>query len=710
MDGETQITLREKGDTPRRSLKAAVESLRQRRLFKVAIAYAVGAWVVVQVAATVAPAFELPEWTLRAVILLALGGFIATAVFVAFATPLEPGAPQSARHRRLALAASAVLVLVAGAGALLYSQGAALLGRNSVNLAVVPFADLSPAGDKAYFAEGVAEEILSTLAAEKDIKVLGRSSARQIEKGSDPQAIRSSLGVTHLLEGSMRTAGDSLRINVRLIDTTDGSQLWEEKYQGRVADVFTVQDRIAHAVVRRLRGTFLSLPARDAAMTTSIDAYESYLAARAIAREPSKQSLNRALRIARQIIEVHPDYASGHALYADLISNLADGPFSYGDIPPEKARKIAHAHAMRAIRLAPDKAEGFAALGLALPAAESVDAYRKALVLDPSLVYVRNRLAIALNQLRRNDEAFQQYRISAEMDPLSSPVINRYAQALAVSGKVGEATRAIAQFAKRSGMQAEAWRFRGNTFRYQGLEAQHITARKRALALDPRLPYQHEWIARALGLLGLADLAQDYVGQISPYFQLFVADDRGALKQAVVRDGAHAWIRNGVDAAVFSLARARDWPAIERFYDVRPEDYRNLCVTTPRFTPSIIIALRQRGRVREAQVLLNCLRAEIKNELAQTYRSCDDFPGELEVIQASLLALRDDPAALAWLEKAVKRGWLGQYYSSQLADWPHFDKLRGDPRYAAIQRRIDARIAKERSEVVRMLGHGPGPT
>ena len=119
------------------------------------------------------------------------------------------------------LAAGLLLALLATAGTWI-ARGGILFGTKQVSLAVLPFADMSPARDKAYFAEGVAEEILSTLAAEKDIKVLGRTSARQIERDADPKAIRASLGVTHLLEGSTRAAGDQLRVNVRLIDTSDG--------------------------------------------------------------------------------------------------------------------------------------------------------------------------------------------------------------------------------------------------------------------------------------------------------------------------------------------------------------------------------------------------------------------------------------------------------------------------------------------------------
>jgi TolB-like protein/Tfp pilus assembly protein PilF len=601
------------------------------------------------------------------------------------------------RVNRIALLAAVVLLIIGAAGFFAYR---AFLPARQPQIAVLPFRDLSPTHDKAYFAEGIAEEVLSTLAAEKGIKVLGRTSARQIESNPNPKAIRASLGVTHLLEGSTRTAGNDLRVNVRLIDTSDGSQLWEEEYRGAVSDVFKVQDQIAIAVVRRLRGSVFN-EAVKAAPTTTIDAYEAYLAARALIRQTTKPSITRAWQMARAIVDAHPDYAPGQALYADATSLLAEGPFTYGDIPPDKARRIATAHAKEAIRLAPDRADGYAALGLALPPQQAIGAYQKALTFDPSRVDVRGRLGIALNELKRNDEAFEHYRLAAEMDPLSQAMLNRYAQTLAASGRADDAMRAIDLYERRGGSKAQAWRFRGNTFRYLADESRHIEARRRALNLDPSLPYQHEWLVQALHLLGLNDEAAAYRSKVSSYFQAFVSDDRGALRQRLLDDGASAWHANGVQVAVFSLARARDWAAIARFYDVRPEDYRNLCETSPPFAVFIVMALERDGRAAEAQRLLGCTQEQIIKQLRQRYRNPDDAPGELEMMQASLLASRGDRRALDWLDKAVARGWLGQYYSSQLSDWPQFDPLHADPRFAALQAKIDRRIAQERSEVLR---------
>ena len=178
-------------------------------------------------------------------------------------------------------------------------------------------------------------------------------------------------------------------------------------------------------------------------------------------------------------------------------------------------------------------------------------------------------------------------------------------------------------------------------------------------------------------LLGIDDQEARYLLSLSRYLQLFLVDDRGALREQVLRDGAKAWSANKFDFAIFSLARARDWPAIVKVYDVRPPAGRNLCAQLPNFAPYISMALERQGRVAEGARILSCVQRSLTRQLATRFRSPDEAPGELEVWQATLLALRNDRSALDWLDKAVARGWMGQYYSASLTDWPQFDALRG---------------------------------
>lgn len=677
--------------------------LRQRHLFRIAVAYGVGAWLIIQIVATVGPAFELPSWVLRAVILASIVGFLATMGVLLF-RPRREG-------RRTAIYLSRPTRLIAGGGVLLVALVAGGLSINSlrtdgeVSLAVLPFADLSPGRDKAYFAEGVAEEILSTLSTEKGIKVLGRTSARELDRNPDPRAVRRTLGVTHLLEGSARTSGDQLRVNVRLIDTVDGSRVWEEEYDGQLADVFKVQDKIANAVVRRLRGSLIARVAEQSDQADSIDSYQTYLAARALMRDRSTKPLKQAFALARRLVAADPDYAPGQALLAELYFLLSDYGTAYGDMPINQARRLALPHARTAIRLAPDKPDGYAALGLISVPDHAIAPLRQAIALDPSRAELRIWLGIALTALGRNDEGFAQYRAAADIEPLWPVAINRLTQALAASGRVEEAAATVRQYRQRGGSEAHALRFTSFVARARDDISGAIAADRAALALDPTLPYVAGWLVQEYHLLGLASqaLGVEQARGGGAFRRLWIIGDRAGLVRLARSNPESVALAVDADVAIFGLGAARDWQAIGELLGRDDVALAEFCASQYILVPHVIIALRETGQAEKSRRLFDCMRNRVATAQKMTMRAPDDDPGRLEMRKASALALSGDRSAVDWLDRAVNRGWSGQYYSSQLADWPQFDALRGDPRMAALQRTIDARIARERAETLRDL-------
>jgi TolB-like protein/Tfp pilus assembly protein PilF len=681
-----------------RTLARVIAELRQWHVFRVAAAYAVGSWLLVQVIATIGPAFDAPRWVLRAAVLAAISGFLATMGFLLFR-------PRSSGKNRLPIYLSRRARIVAGVGVLLIAAAGlvwsirSLSAREEISLAVLPFADLSPQRDKAYFAEGVGEEILSSLAAEKDIKVLGRTSARQIERNPDPIDVRRRLGVTHLLEGSARTAGNALRVNVRLIDTSDGRQLWEEEYRGRVVDVFNMQDQIAGTVVKRLRGTFFGGPVR-AATPTAAGAYETYLAARSLMRTRSEETLVKALKLAEQLVKVEPGYAPGHALYAELVFLLSDESTAYGTIPVDKARAIALPHARKAIALAPEKPEGYAALGLILPPEESIEPLRRAIALDPARAELRNWLGLSFTRLDRHDEAYEQYVASADTEPLWPVAINQLVQVLATNGKTAEAMSAVRKYRARGGSEAQALRFMAHIARSRSDLSGSIAADRAALAKDQTVPYVREWLARAFAFLGDHGRAAAAWPRQSRYARLFFEGSYDELRDAVLADGAKAWSDPYVDAAIFRLGANRDWSALARLYATRPARFGDYCTVDPQFAPLMVIALRATGDPTEADRVFRCAWGRLEREQSMKHVSVYAGPGRLQFRKASLLAIRSDRRALDLIEEAVRRGWIGYYYSPKLSDWPQFDPFRSDPRYAALEQRMAASVARERSEML----------
>lgn len=172
------------------------------------------------------------------------------------------------------------------------------------------------------------------------------------------------------------------------------------------------------------------------------------------------------------------------------------------------------------------------------------------------------------------------------------------------------------------------------------------------------------------------------------------------MKRLIADQGSAAWQTTNMEFGLFSLGRSRDWAAIASLYERRPPRSDEICARNPALSPLVGMALIKQGRKKDADKFLSCVRVKVTALLKMRFRSPDEAPGELEASQAGLLALRNDGRALDWLGKAVERGWLGQYFSSQLADWPQFDNFKSDPRYAALQQRIDATVSRERRAVL----------
>ena len=584
------------------------------------------------------------------------------------------GAAKPTRPRRLwPIAAAAAFAIVAAAGLLatgVLENPLAATKQDTPSIAVLPFTDLSPQRDKAYFAEGVAEEILSTLAGGEGIRVLGRTSARQIERSADPTDLRNRLGVTHLLEGSARSAGDQLRVNVRLIDTSDGRQVWEEEYQGRPADIFAVQDQIAGAVVQRLRGTLLPQPIR-VAQTTNPDVYQTYLAARALMRTRTERSLREAFELAKRVIRSDPKYAPGHALTAELYYLLSDDYAAYGSLPLEQAQKRGGPHARQAIRLAPDASHGYAALGLLDSHTNALRWLQRAIELDPSRADVRVWLGFTLNELGRHDEALAQYRAATEIDPLAFVPVNRFSQALASAGQHQEAATVVRRFVARGGNEALRHPMMVQIATWQADPSAVIRHGRMMLATE-QVRHQHLRLAIAAPLYTLGQGLEAAKALLSSQdmHATYYRGDLERLRSIIAARGANIWKSRDAGFAFRQLAGLREWPALAQLYDSRGFTLPEFCEKRPDDAVPFVLALRAQRRPDEAQRVLGCLRQRLSVELRNTARLPQDWPGDLEFRRASVAALDGDRAgAVRWLERAVSRGWLGQPYSSRLTDY-----------------------------------------
>jgi TolB-like protein/Flp pilus assembly protein TadD len=377
-----------------------ISELKRRKVFKVGAAYLVVAWLAVQAMSIGFPAFDAPPWVLRVFILIALLGF-PIAVVMAWVFDITPEGvtlDANATGSKRVFAGCTVLIVLA-LGWYFYGQPSFRRGDVATptaaapapaaaqnSLAVMAFDDLSPAHDQGYFSDGMAEEILNALARVKELKVIGRSSSFQYKgKNIGARQIGRELGVAHLLEGSVRRQGDQLRITATLVQTSDGEQEWSQAYDGKLADVFDLQESCARDIAAELK-VALASGSGGRLVTKSSDspqAYALFVEAQTLVNRRIGDSLPRAIALLQQATAIDPNFARAWSKLAVAYAVLAQ--YVGGDWTANW--QASDAAAKRALALDPNDAEAYIALSYNLFSqrqyVEMVEPMRRALQNDP---------------------------------------------------------------------------------------------------------------------------------------------------------------------------------------------------------------------------------------------------------------------------------------------------------------------------------------
>jgi non-specific serine/threonine protein kinase len=287
------------------------------------------------------------------------------------------------------------------------------------SIAVLPFKDMSPQRDQDYFCEGIAEDIINALSKITDLRVASRMSAFQLQdRTTDLEEIGRRLGVETVLSGSVRKAGNRVRISAELVNIGDGYQLWSERYDRDLEDVFEVQDEISSNIVRALEVT-LSPKEKKAIQRqapVNIQAYEYYLRGRSLFHRGIKATHSRALQMFTRAIEIDPDFAAAHAGIADL-SSYARMYYGGSETDLERADEASR----RALELAPELAEAHASRGLALALQgryeEAEEAFEIAIRLDSQLFEAHYFYGRACWQQGKLDEAARHFKEAMKVRP-----------------------------------------------------------------------------------------------------------------------------------------------------------------------------------------------------------------------------------------------------------------------------------------------------
>ena len=324
-------------------------------------------------------------------------------------------------------------------------DGSPLQGAAGKSIAVLPFTNMSadPEGD--FFADGIADEIITALSKVKALRVVSRTSSFTFKgKGDDIREIGRKLQVSTILEGSIRKAGKRLRLNAQLVSTTDSSQLWAERYDRELEDVFAIQDEIAASIVAALRVVLTEdeKKAIEQVPTTNIDAYEYYLRGRQFFHQHRRRSHEFARQLFERAIELDPGYALAHCGVADCCSFL----YQYFDASPENLKKAISA-SRRALDLAPQLAEAHASYGLAVSLTgqfvEAAEEFEKALRLNPKSFEAAYFYARACVAQGKAEEAAKWYERATAVDPEHFAALMLLASTYRELGRQDEMTKAL---------------------------------------------------------------------------------------------------------------------------------------------------------------------------------------------------------------------------------------------------------------------------
>src|SRR5213595_2230870 len=411
--------------------------LKRRNVYKVAVAYAVVAWLTIQAASILFPAFNAPQWAMQIVILILVIGFPIALVF-SWAFEITPEgivresevtADQSITHHtgRKIVALTIVLALVA-TGLLIFqlvrarstsSSGATISNKS---IAVLPFDNLSGDPQNAYFSEGVQDEILTRLAKIAELKVISRTSTQRFKSSpNDVGHIARQLGVANILEGSVQKTADQVRVNVQLINATTDAHLWADTYDRKLTDIFAVETEIAKTVADVLQAKLTGSEKTSMAKTPTVnpEAYELYLKGRFFWNKRTGDDLRKSIEYLKQAIAKDPGYALAYAALADSYGILR----FYGGASPDESIVPAAAAAKKALELDDSLAEAHASVGLIateeLEINRGVNELERAIQLNPNYATAHHWLGLALATLRQSDRSVGELKRALELDPLS---------------------------------------------------------------------------------------------------------------------------------------------------------------------------------------------------------------------------------------------------------------------------------------------------
>ncbi len=698
------------------------QELKRRNVVRVGLAYALVCWIVLQIIDVITPIFDLPIWAPKLVFVMLAVGAIPALIF-SWAFEITPeGLKKEAdvdrsksvvgtTGRKLNYVIVAVLVLavvlllverqsvdLSDAPGLTDDAVAEVVEEKSI--AVLPFVNMTSDPEQEYFSDGISEEILNSLAAVRELKVAGRTSSFAFKgKNQDLRLIGDALGVSHILEGSVRKAGEQVRITAQLIQADNGFHLWSETYDRELVDVFAIQDEISAEILKQLKLRLLNDSAVVAeADRTNPQAYELYLKARQRIYGRVGSEIELAVKELDEVIALDPQYAPAFAQRG--IATMLLSEEQYGSLPAKEAHRRGKRFADQALELNANLAYGWAARGLYLGddsvnAEEAIDSLAKALEINPNLIDASNWLNNTLRDVGDMSGALEVISELVERDPFYRPAFGNAIQQFNSLGQTEKAEELLQRMARLDPDSPDILMGRSINYLFSGKLGESLQAMEERQALGSMDGVSRGYLST--GLIGTQQYQRaldegDRFRTVVPLYELERKEEAYALARSFAAEGYpqdlfYLYLRDNREQALVDYVAER-WPSVEVFAEENVgneygyDSISNLALAyqrlgdQQRFSASIATLERHNSKMLEQGITNGALSVSVAHQHA--------MQGDLD-------------AAFEQLQAAVEKGFSRPGVPTDFE--PHFHLLTDDSRYADIEETMRANLNRNRAVV-----------
>jgi TolB-like protein/Flp pilus assembly protein TadD len=651
--------------------------LKRRNVYKVAVAYAVVAWLLVQAASILLPTFEAPTWVMKALVVIIALGF-ALAVSISWAFEMTPegmkrtadvssdelrSLPYWSKRKFVAFIIGIAVIAAALLAFQLLRQPGSRIASNadSKSIAVLPFESLSEEKSNAYFADGIQDEILARLSKIGDLKVISRTSTQKYKSApNNLREIAQQLGVANILEGSVQKAGNQVRITVQLINALKDDHLWADTYDRKMIDIFGIESDVAQKIAASLEAKLTGREKRQITVrgTDNAEAYDAFLHALALSNRQGTQDLEELIKYARRAVELDPNYAQAWCL-------LAVGESQKYFYPETNETQLARARlaAETAMRLAPDLAEGPAAMGI-----------------------------FSYYCLHDYDAALAQFQVAHERAPNDANMLLSIGLVKRRQGHIEDSIAVQQEAARLDPLNEDVWTNIGRGFRGLRRFEEARTMFDRALAIAPgdleivsqraetyaaQGDIQTAW--RIMEPLDFPPTDRGFGGKVVllVFQRRFDEAEQMILKSLSMKDLPPLFIAINHSALAYARLQKGDRAEAHILLLQAETELNKLRTAGDKgvLLREVLLGVEANlGHSAEAQALADSLLKTTRNDLWQ-------YPSTEESVARAYVALHDFDRAIPLLEHAVQTTSVEALTAAYLRVDPSWDPIRNDPRF-----------------------------